>query len=92
MTRGLARLSDPQSPLPSFLQNHMNTRSTLNTYNEKCLRENNFYVGKFQTLQSTFNTRNATRSAYGTGSKFLNKKKELSPFDIDDSDKDSYVL
>lgn len=43
----LPREIDPNSPLPSFMQRHVNLRSTLTTLHHKMLEENYFSDGRF---------------------------------------------
>jgi len=64
--------------------------------NDKALRSNYFSDGKFQSLTTSFMKQNGikTGNKYSEYSKLFSKKEKnvFSPFDIDDTDENSYVL
>eukprot|EP00825_Cyclidium_porcatum_P015959 TRINITY_DN1916_c0_g1_i3.p5 TRINITY_DN1916_c0_g1~~TRINITY_DN1916_c0_g1_i3.p5 ORF type:complete len:112 (-),score=20.57 TRINITY_DN1916_c0_g1_i3:324-659(-) len=48
------RAIDPNSPLPSFMQKHVNQRQTLTSLHYKMLEQNHFFDGRFQSTRSQF--------------------------------------
>lgn len=50
------RAVDPNSPMPSFMQKHVNQRQTLTNLHYKMLEQNHFFDGRFQSTRSPFDT------------------------------------
>eukprot|EP01017_Pseudomicrothorax_dubius_P024553 TRINITY_DN2608_c0_g1_i3.p1 TRINITY_DN2608_c0_g1~~TRINITY_DN2608_c0_g1_i3.p1 ORF type:complete len:157 (-),score=27.98 TRINITY_DN2608_c0_g1_i3:1-471(-) len=78
-SRMKSRDRDPTSKLPSFMQNTLNTRSSLSQLNEKMLVLNRFSDSKFQTVTSGF-----TKSMQGTRYSKGQRKEEENVMDDDD--------
>lgn len=62
--------------------------------NQRALKSNFFSGGKFQTLDGNFTRAKQNRGtdSYSVSKARVRKQKVLSPFDIDDSSEDSYIL
>ncbi|EGR27995.1 hypothetical protein IMG5_185190 [Ichthyophthirius multifiliis] len=52
--RMLPRERDLKSPLPSFMQQFVNSRTQLTCLSHKMLKQNNYFEGRFQSTESQF--------------------------------------
>ncbi|KAL4504067.1 hypothetical protein ABPG72_022697 [Tetrahymena utriculariae] len=59
--RQLPRERDPNSPLPSFMQKFVNSRTQLVSLSHKMLEENNYMEGRFQSTESQFKSAPKTK-------------------------------